>query len=599
MRPEQRARTRSAAAAAPRRGRVAEPEQTAPLHRYLALCCDFDGTIAHDGVVSPAMVQALERVAASGRRLLLVTGRELGDLRRVFPRLDVFDRVVAENGALLFTPKTSEEQVLCDAPSAALVQELQRRHVQPLSVGRAIVATWEPHDTTVLEALRELGLELSVVFNKGAVMVLPSGVNKASGLDAALKSLELSRHNAIGVGDAENDHALLARCQVAVAVANALPALQEAADIVTQGSRDAGVRELIDELLADDLAGRARVSLRHEIVLGRNDAGAPVQFNPLATSLLVTGRSGSGKSTAAMAVLEQLADKDYSFCVVDPEGDYLDAPHAVVVGTQKNPLSLDEVTQALATGSNIVFNLLGVPLQERPRFFAAMVPLIEQRRLRTGQPHTLVVDEAHHMLGRELPSAIEALGARLDRLIVVTVHPEALGRPVLQRINGLLVVGAEAAQPLQQFADATGRDLALPGEATLAPGQALVWLDLAAPALQRVSLQPSRSERRRHSRKYAEGELARERSFYFVGPQGKLKLRAQNLMVFLQIGDGVDDDTWLHHLRRHDYSAWIEREIKDPELAAEVRRIEDTLPGVPLSRQAVRAAVERLYTLPA
>ena len=580
---------------------TAQPASThEALHHHLALCCDFDGTIAHDGMVSGAMVQALERVSASGRRLVLATGRELDDLRRVFPRLDVFDRVVAENGALLYTPNTAEEQLLCDPPPPALVRELQRRRVQPLSVGRAIVATWEPHDVTVLDALRELGLELSVVFNKGAVMVLPSGVNKASGLNAALKSLGLSRHNAIGVGDAENDHALLARCQVAVAVANALPALKEAADIVTLGSRDAGVRELIDELLADDLALRQHLSRRHEITLGRTDGGAPVALNPLVTSLLMTGRSGSGKSTAAMAVLEQLADKEYSFCVVDPEGDYLDAPHAVVVGTQKNPLSLEEVAQALATGSNIVFNLLGVALQERPRFFAAMVPLVEQRRLRTGQPHVLVVDEAHHMLGRELPKAIEALGARLDRMILVTVHPEVLCRPVLQRINGLVVVGGEAARAVQQFADATGRRLVLPDSAELQQGQALVWLDTATTALQRVSLQPSRSERRRHSRKYAEGELASERSFYFVGPEGKLNLRAQNLMVFLQIGDGVDDETWLHHLRRHDYSGWIHGEIKDAELAAEVHAIEDTVAAsAQQSRQAVRAAVERLYTLPA
>jgi hypothetical protein len=576
-----------------------QPEPKVALHRYLALCCDFDGTIAHDGVVSDAMVQALERVAASGRRLVLVTGRELDDLRRVFPRLDAFDRVVAENGALLFTPATSEEVVLCDAPSPALVHELQRRRVQPLSVGRAIVATWEPHDTTVLEVLHALGLELSVVFNKGAVMVLPSGVNKASGLDAALKSLELSRHNAIGVGDAENDHALLARCQVAVAVANALPALKEAADIVTQGLRDAGVRELIDELLADDLSGRRHLSARHAITLGHGDGDAPLAFNPLLTSLLVTGRSGCGKSTAAKAVLEQLADKDYSFCVIDPEGDYLDAPHAVVVGTQKNPLSLDEVAQALATGSNIVFNLLGVALEERPRFFAAMVPLIEQRRLRTGQPHTLVIDEAHHMLGHELPSGIAALGARLDRMIAVTVHPEALSRPVLQRINGLIVLGDEAERPVQAFAAATERRLRLPDSATLEPGQALVWLDAVGPAPHRLRLQPSRSHQRRHSRKYAEGELSPERSFYFIGPQGKLKLRAQNLLVFLQIGDGVDEDTWVHHLRRHDYSAWIEREIKDPELSAEVRRIEDAVADAQASRRAVRAAVERLYTLPA
>jgi hydroxymethylpyrimidine pyrophosphatase-like HAD family hydrolase/energy-coupling factor transporter ATP-binding protein EcfA2 len=590
------ARTRFVARDQPTDSADGAPPKPA-LHRYQALCCDFDGTIAHDSTVSQAMVQALQRVVAGGRHLVLATGRELDDLRSVFPEVNLFHRVVAENGALLYTPETGEQRVLCGPPSEMLVNELRRRHVQPLSVGRAIVATWEPHDATVLAVLRELGLELNVVFNKGAVMVLPSGVNKASGVNAALRSLGLSHHNAIGVGDAENDHALLARCQVAVAVANALPALKEQADLVTQGARDDGVRELIDELLADDLASRTRISVRHEITVGRTDGGTSVTLNPHDASLLVTGRSGSGKSTAAKALIEQLAEQEYSFCIVDPEGDYLDAPHAVVVGTQKNPLSLDEVAQALSTGNNIVFNLLGVALDERPAFFASMVPLIEQRRLRTGAPHALVIDEAHHMLGKGLPATIQALGASLDRVIFVTVHPEVMCRPVLQRINGLVVVGSEAERVVQSFNEVTGRELRWPEDAQLEQGQALVWLAGGEPAMRRVALTRSRSDHRRHSRKYAEGELAVDRSFHFVGPEGKLKLRAQNLMVFLQIGDGVDDDTWLHHLRQHDYSKWIEREIKDPELAVAVRQVEDTIGDAGDSRRAIRAAVERVYTL--
>jgi hypothetical protein len=228
-----------------------------------------------------------------------------------------------------------------------------------------------------------------------------------------------------------------------------------------------------------------------------------------------------------------------------------------------------------------------------------MVPLIEQRRLRTGQPHMLVIDEAHHMLGADLPGPIEAIGARLDRMILVTVHPELLCAPVLRRINGLIEVGAEPDPAIEQFAAATGRRIEPSGARDLPAGQALVWLEAPEAAVQHVTLRRTRSDHRRHSRKYAEGELAADRSFYFVGPEGKLKLRAQNLMVFLQIGDGVDDATWLHHLGQHDYSSWIERQIKDPELAAEVRTIEATVSDAQLSRRAVRAAVERLYTLPA
>ncbi len=69
--------------------------------RYLALACDYDGTLAHDGLVPDDTVAALERVVATGRRLILVSGRELEDLLSVFPRTDLFERVVVENGALL------------------------------------------------------------------------------------------------------------------------------------------------------------------------------------------------------------------------------------------------------------------------------------------------------------------------------------------------------------------------------------------------------------------------------------------------------------------------------------------------------------------
>jgi HAD superfamily hydrolase (TIGR01484 family) len=175
--------------------------------RYLVLATDYDGTLAHNGQLDEPTIVALERLRASGRQIFLVTGRELDDLQRVCTRLDLFDQVVAENGALLYLPASNQEQVLGESPPEAFVSALQARGVAPLSVGRSIVATWEPHETTTLEVIRDLGLELQVIFNKGAVMVLPAGVNKASGLQAALVAAKLSPHNVVGIGDAENDHA--------------------------------------------------------------------------------------------------------------------------------------------------------------------------------------------------------------------------------------------------------------------------------------------------------------------------------------------------------------------------------------------------------
>ncbi len=222
--------------------------------RYHALACDYDGTIAWDGEVSEDTILALQEVRKSGRKLILVTGRELDDLIKVFPRIDLFDRVVAENGALLYRPATREERPLAHRPPDEFWQQLIKRGADRVSVGRVIVATWRPHEKTAVELIRDLGLELQITFNKGAVMILPSGVNKATGLKVALTELGLSPHNVVGIGDAENDHAFLALCECSVAVENALDTLKERVDWVTKQGHGAGTIELIQALVAADLS---------------------------------------------------------------------------------------------------------------------------------------------------------------------------------------------------------------------------------------------------------------------------------------------------------------------------------------------------------
>ncbi len=227
--------------------------------RFQALATDYDGTLAHDGVVDEPTLAAVDRLLASGRQAILVTGRELDDLIKTCPYLDRFVRIVAENGAMVYDPATREVRMLTEPPSEAFVAALAARRI-PMSVGRSIVATVEPYEQEVLAVIRDLGLEWHVIFNKGSVMALPSGVNKATGLKVVLKDLGLRSEEVVGVGDAENDHAFLAMCGLAVAVSNALPALKERADWVTHNVRGAGVAELIDRMLTNDLADLATLA---------------------------------------------------------------------------------------------------------------------------------------------------------------------------------------------------------------------------------------------------------------------------------------------------------------------------------------------------
>jgi HAD superfamily hydrolase (TIGR01484 family) len=217
------------------------------------LACDYDGTLAHHGVVADATVTVLDRFRSGGGRLLMVTGRELPDLQSVCSVVDRFEWIVAENGALLYRPSDGFNQLLCASASAELAQRLAQAGAQPLSVGRAIIATREPYETVAFSLIKELGLELQIIFNKGAVMILPTGVNKATGLGAALEHMNVAAQDVAAIGDAENDHALLAMCGIGVAVSNAVPTLKEHADVVTKGARGDGVAEWIDRALSGKL----------------------------------------------------------------------------------------------------------------------------------------------------------------------------------------------------------------------------------------------------------------------------------------------------------------------------------------------------------
>lgn len=569
--------------------------------RYLVLACDFDATLATAGKVRDETLAALHRLRDSGRKLILVTGRELENLLEVFPAIDVCDRVVAENGGVLYRPASREHKTLGEAAPAEFVERLRGRGVSPLSVGHCIVSTWQPQEGVVLETIRDLGLELQVIFNKGAVMVLPSGTNKATGLEAALIELGLSPHNCVGVGDAENDHAFLRLCECGVAVANALPLIRERADWVTPGSNGDGVAELIDKLVAGDLADLEDRLPRHSIFVGTRAEGEEVRLDPYGVAVLVAGASGSGKSTFAKGLLERLTGQGYQFCIVDPEGDYAGLEDAIVLGDKERAPTVAGALEVLEQPHrNVVVNLLGLGLDERPAFFSRLLPGLQDLRSRTGRPHWVVVDEAHHLLPAPSDLVSVTLPRTLSGMLLITVHPEHVAPAVLSSIDVVVAIGRSAGDTLRAFGEAVGAQLPPTLPTTAAPGEAIFWRrrpDTSDPVWVRTL--PPKSEHRRHVRKYATGELAEYKCFYFRGPAGQLNLRAQNLQLFMQLADGVDDETWLHHLRIQDYSRWFRRAIKDADLASEAAGVENQSGLSPKeSRELIKAAIERRYTMP-
>ena len=561
----------------------------------MAFATDYDGTLAHDGRVDESAIASLEKLKGAGRKLLMVTGRELPDLQAVFPRLDLFDVVVAENGSLLYFPESREERLVAQAPPFELVDVLRQRGVDPLSVGKGIIATWEPNEATVLEAIRDLGLDWQIIFNKGAVMVLPPGVNKATGLKAALDALGLSPLNVVAIGDAENDHAFLTASGASVAVANALDAVKATADLVTLGDHGDGVAEAVEALLAESSNLQTSAAARRAIQVGTADRERVIRADR--GHVLIAGSSGIGKSTLATALVEKLTAQGFQILMIDPEGDYDAFQPAVVLGKADRAPAVPEVMSALANPDALplVVNLLGIKVDDRPAYFRDLAGAVRDLQERTARPHWVLVDEAHHLLPARLADG-DALAPPPGPAIFVTVHPDQMSPAVLESVNTVLAVGPQARDVVRAFCEAVGvKPPRIPKPTR--EDAVLFWDRLVGPPRWIEADRPEQ-DLKRHVRKYAQGELGEDKSFYFRGPDNALNLRAQNLMVFLQLADGVDDATWLHHLHRGDYAEWFRTAIKDDDLATEAQAVQDNQDPA-ATRRLMREVIERRYTAPA
>ena len=477
---------------------------------------------------------------------------------------------------------------------------LRQRGVQPLELGQVIIATWRPHETAALKTIRDLGLDLQIIFNEEAVMLLPAGVNKATGLSAALAELDLSPRNVVGVGNAANDHSFLKLCECAVAVGNAISAVREHADFHTHNNSGQGIIELINELITSDLSARDSVLGRHHLLLGTRENGAEVRLRPYGNSLLIAGPSGSGKSSAATAFLERLIEKKYQFCVIDPEGDYSNFKEAMVLGNGPAAPTVDEVMRMTKDPDrNIVINLINVPLADRPSYFLTLLPRLQELRARTGRPHWIVIDEAHHLLPSSWQPADLVMSQELEGLVLITVHPDHVAPTFLSQMDAVMAVGHAPEGTIRQLCDALREKPPSSRGLTVETGEVVYWTRASGEEPFWIRLIPSQLERRRHSRKYAEGEVPREGSFYFRGPEGRLNLRAQNLILFMQLAEGIDDGTWMYHLRRGDYARWFRQVIKDKVLAAKTSDVE-SIDGLSArdSRTMISEAIQEHYTLP-
>jgi hypothetical protein len=524
------------------------------------------------------------------------------ELRQVFPEVERhFDAVVAENGAVVFTGG-ADYPVTGPVPRA-LEQELLDRGV-PVRRGEVLLATQTLFDEVVLDAVRELGLECHLVRNRSELMILPPGVSKGTGLVEALAELGVSHHSTLAVGDAENDHALLEACELGVAVANAVPSLQAAADIVLKEPAGDGVLALLRGSL---VSGNLRVQPRRgRLALGVREDGEPALVPGSRFNLLIAGGPASGKSYLAGLWIEQLVRKQYSVCVFDPEGDHagLDEMRGVLavggVEPPPDPHHLDRLLRHRF--GSVVLNLSLLSHREKARYFQTALPVLMELRAQTGLPHWIVIEEADQMLaGAALPGDAEPGPAGFG---LVTYDPSRLAPEVLSTIDVVLAVrGGEswARVPSRVRSATEARVKEALGPFDLESGTALLG-DATGTSVFTPSARAQAHVR--HWHKYAEGRLPPERCFYFRDGGRLTGHSAESIRAFhRQLGE-APTSVLRHHLHAGDFSRWLSDSLADDELAASVKQIERWYrttrdPGIAEARAALLRAVERRYGCPA
>lgn len=545
-----------------------------------AIALDYDGTTRDASGLHPDVRAAVEEARLRGVTVLLVTGRRLPDLERDLGDLRLFDAVVGENGALVWFPGGGRVRRLASPPPPAFLARLDALGI-PFEAGESVVELAAAHGSAALAALRELELPLALLFNRDRLMVLPQAVSKATGLADALGALRLSPHNAVAIGDAENDHEMLRTAEVGVAVSWGSAALREAADVVLEGGGPADVAAFVRRLVNERRvmpAGKPR----RVLTLGATAGGTTIEHAVRGRNVLVAGDPQSGKSWVAGLMAEQLLLMRYALCVIDPEGDYLTLealPGVLTMGGRAHPPATADVLRALRHPDlSVVVDLSQVPPPQKRESARVLLHAIAEQRRRTGLPHAIVVDEAHDFVAD--PETPARLGFEQGGFTLVTYRASKLAPEVMASIQSIVVTRESDPAEVRALATRCGACAderawgAWLGGLALEEAALLPLAEEARGGVVRFRIASRLTHHVRHRHKYLDVPVPGGRAFVFTSggaPTGQAVGTLRELVDALARlpGDVLDG-----HLRRRDISRWILEVFADRELAHEVSQIE-------------------------
>jgi len=547
--------------------------------RFSVLALDYDGTIARDGALDLDVKDAIREVRSREIAVIIVTGRILSELRRVAGELDFVDAVVAENGAVLAFPD-GHSRLIGQPPPPIFLGELRSRGIQ-FTAGQCVVETDAAAAPQILSIIRDLELPLVLVFNRGRLMVLPQAISKGIGLREALTMLRLSAHNAIAIGDAENDHPLLAMCEFGVAVGWGSKALQATADDVLLGDGPRAVAAYIRKAAREMRLPPQRVD-RTRLILGKTEDGYPLALAIYGRNLLIAGDPRSGKSWVAGLICEQLILQGYSLCVIDAEGDYRalePLPGVVVFGGDAPPPELPDLARVLQHPyMSAVVDLSHVPYREKVKYLNTLLPMLAALRRTTGLPHRIVVDEAHYFLHD--PDVRELVDLDLGAYTLVTYRLSDLHCDLRKAIEGIIVKRTTDLREVRTLLAMAGDENAesewratfaglTVDEAVLLPG-----IEEAGGKLRRFQLSPRTTVHVRHKSKYVDLQLVADQGFVFTDNGTPVGEPARTLSQFVASLKTLPLSVLDGHARRGDFSQWIGEVFRDHVLASDVRKVE-------------------------
>ncbi len=547
--------------------------------KFGVLALDYDGTIACDGVLDPDVRSAIAEVRAHGIAVVIVTGRILSELERVAGDLHFVDAVVAENGAVLWFANGYSRH-LTFPTSIQFLQELSRRGLE-FKAGQCVVELDASAAPQALAIIRDLELPLVQLFNRGRLMVLPQAVSKGAGLREALATLRLSVHNAIAIGDAENDHDLLAACELGVAVAWGSRLLQEAADEVLPGEGPTAVAAYIRQVASDLRLPPEKIG-QHRLSLGTAEDGRELTIATRGLNSLIAGDPRSGKSWVTGLMCEQLILQGYSVCVIDPEGDYRTLetlPGVVVFGGEDPPPELPDLARVLHhPDMSVVIDLSHAPYQDKINYMKSLLPMLAAIRRTTGLPHRIVIDEAHYFLHD--PNVGELLDLTLGAYTLVTYRLADLDAHLRNAMECIIVkrtTDPREIHTLMQILQAKGGcSIPVATLSSLGIEEAILLPGLQETGLQCLTFKlfPRLTSHVRHKAKYLDVQLLAEQGFWFTDGGGTLAGPARTLKEFLALLQLASPSVLVGHAHREDFSRWIADVFHDHALASEIRKVE-------------------------